>query len=161
VDDVAVRPAKDDELAAVAGLRWRWAQENQSEPITSYDEFVRRFVAWARENAHSHRCMVVVRGDVVVGMAWLALVQRVPSARCLDRVSGDVQSVYIVPEERDGGLGGRLIDTLLDLAHELGLERVTVHSSVRAIPAYTRHGFASSPRLLHADVMRRSAGRWG
>jgi hypothetical protein len=74
VDDIAVRPAKDGELAAVAGLRWRWAQENQSEPITSYDEFVRRFVTWARENPHSHRCMVVVRGDVVIGMAWLAII---------------------------------------------------------------------------------------
>jgi hypothetical protein len=107
VDDIAVRPAKDGELAAVAGLRWRWAQENQSEPITSYDEFVRRFVTWARENAHSHRCMVVVRGDVVIGMAWLAIVQRAPSAPSLDRASGDVQSVYVVPEERDGGLGER------------------------------------------------------
>ncbi|MER7180174.1 GNAT family N-acetyltransferase [Streptomyces hyaluromycini] len=63
-------------------------------------------------------------------------------------------SVYVVPAERDGGLGGRLIDAVLDRARELGLERVTVHSSPRAVPACSRHGFESSPRLLHAHVAR-------
>ncbi|MFI9234422.1 GNAT family N-acetyltransferase [Streptomyces rimosus] len=63
-----------------------------------------------------------------------------------------MQCVYVVPGERDGGLGGRLIDALLDLAHDHGLERVTVHSSDRAVRAYARHGFGTSPRLLQADL---------
>ena len=59
-------------------------------------------------------------------------------------------------------LGGRLVDAVLDLARELGLERVTVHSSDRAVPAYRRHGFASAPTLLHthlADRGRRERNR--
>lgn len=113
---------------------------------------MRHFVAWARENTSSHCCTVLVREDVVVGMAWLAVLARVPSPRALQRASDDLQCVYVLPGERDGGLGGRLIDAVLDRARELGLERVTVHSSPRAIPAYCRHGFESSPRLLHARV---------
>ncbi|MFJ4537790.1 GNAT family N-acetyltransferase [Streptomyces tibetensis] len=50
--------------------------------------------------------------------------------------------------------GGRLIGAALDGARELGLERVTVHSGTRAIPAYVRSGFQESPRLLQAQVTR-------
>lgn len=151
-----IRPARDEELGTVAGLRWQWALENDRAPVTTREEFVRRFVRWARDNAASHRCLVMVRGEVVIGMAWLAVVQRVPHVRALERASGDVQSVYVVPAERNTGVGGRLIDAVLELARELGLERVTVHSSARAIPAYARRGFEGSPRLLQANLTRPS-----
>lgn len=75
-----------------------------------------------------------------------------PTPRAPRRASGDLQCVYVVPEARDGGLGGRLIRAVLEEARELGLERVTVHSSRRANPAYARCGFQESPRLLHARV---------
>ncbi|MCC9740015.1 GNAT family N-acetyltransferase [Streptomyces sp. MNU89] len=147
---VVVREARDEELAAVAALRWEWVLENEGTPVTTREEFLRYFVGWARENAGSHRCLVVLRGTEVIGMAWLAVVRRVPSPRAPARASGDVQCVYVVPAERDRGLGGRLIDALRELAREAGLERVTVHSSSRAVPAYRRHGFVASPRLLQA-----------
>jgi GNAT superfamily N-acetyltransferase len=83
-------------------------------------------------------------------MAFLAITARVPTPRVFSRTSGDVQCVYVVPEARDSGLGGLLIDAVLRLATELGLERVTVHSSARAVRAYERHGFAGSPELLQA-----------
>ena len=120
MDDVTIRPAETAGLDAVAGLRWRWVLESGHQPVTTREEFVRHFVDWAAEHAGSHQCMVVVRDGAVIGMAWLAVVQRVPSPR----------------------------------ARELGLERVTVHSSPRAVPAYARRGFAASPRLLHAHVSR-------
>ncbi|MET9290832.1 GNAT family N-acetyltransferase [Streptomyces sp. NPDC003077] len=147
-----IRPARPHELRAVAELRWQWVLENEGTPVTTRAEFVRRLVAWAGEHASSHRCLVLVRDDAVIGMAWLAITQRVPSPRAPERAAGDVQCVYVVPDERDTGLGGRLIDAVLRLARDLGLERVTVHSSTRAVPAYTRHGFAPSPRLLQAEV---------
>ncbi|MFI6402618.1 GNAT family N-acetyltransferase [Streptomyces sp. NPDC050548] len=154
MDDFRIRPAEPAELDAVAGLRWQWILEGGGQPVTTREEFVRHFVDWAEENAGSHRCMVVVRDGAVIGMAWLAVVQRVPSPHVLRRASGDLQCVYVIPGERDSGVGGRLVETVLSRARELGLERVTVHSSPRAIPAYARRGFASSPRLLHTHVSR-------
>ncbi|MGI5425781.1 GNAT family N-acetyltransferase [Streptomyces sp. CA-179760] len=153
MENISIRPARPREQAAVAGLRWDWLVENGDEGLGEREEFVRQFVGWARENTASHRCMVVVRDDtVVIGMAWLAVVQRVPTPRAPRRASGDLQCVYVLPEARDGGLGGRLIQAVLDRAQELGLERVTVHSTPRAIPAYARRGFQESPRLLQARV---------
>jgi GNAT superfamily N-acetyltransferase len=153
MENISIRPARSGELAAVAALRWEWLVENGDEVLGEREAFVRHFVDWARDNAGSHRCMVVVRDDgVVIGMAWLAVVQRVPTPRAPRRASGDLQCVYVVPGARDGGVGGALIRAVLDGARELGLERVTVHSSPRAIPAYARCGFEESPRLLHARV---------
>ncbi|MGC9536275.1 GNAT family N-acetyltransferase [Streptomyces sp. UG1] len=156
-DDVTVRPAEPGELAAVAALRWRWILENDgaAPPAVDREDFIRHFVTWAEHNAASHRCMVLADSGVrILGMAWLAVVHRVPTPHALHRASGDLQCVYVVPEARDAGLGGRLITETLARARELGLERVTVHSSPRAIPAYARRGFENSPRLLQAHVAR-------
>jgi GNAT superfamily N-acetyltransferase len=82
----------------------------------------------------------------------------VPHPRAFERMSGDVQCMYVVPEQRDCGLGGKLIEAVLAWASCLGLERVTVHSSERAVSAYSRHGFETSPRSLQAEVGRGRAG---
>lgn len=147
-----VRPAAADDFPAVARLRWWWLRETGERVAGSGEDFVEHFTAWARRNSTSHRCLVLVRDDTVIGMGWLALVQRVPTPLVPERLSGDVQCVYVVPGERDAGLGGQLIDALLELARELGLERVTVHSSFRAISAYCRRGFGTSPRLLQTHL---------
>ncbi|MGK5640581.1 GNAT family N-acetyltransferase [Streptomyces sp. URMC 126] len=152
MDDIVCRPAQSHELAAVAELRWRWVRELYGTPDVTLDEFVPRFVAWARETEASHRCLVMVCDDAVIGMAWLVITRRVPHPRVFERASRDVQCTYVVPEERDRGLGGELIEAVLAWARDLGLERVTVHSSDRAVPAYSRHGFGVSPRLLQAEV---------
>ncbi|MEV2215333.1 GNAT family N-acetyltransferase [Streptomyces sp. NPDC050997] len=153
VENITVRQAEPGELGTVAELRWRWIVENGTAPKTlDRADFVRHFVTWAAENTSSHRCMVLVRDTEIIGMAWLAILPRVPTPHALNRASGDLQCVYVVPEARNTGLGGRLIDATLSTARALGLERVTVHSSSRAIPAYTRGGFENSPRLLQARI---------
>ena len=143
-----VRAARPAEFEAVAALRWHWVAEQDGRPDAGRDEFARAFTTWARENAATHRCFVLVRDGQVLGMAFLAITSRVPSPRAFTRASGDVQCVYVVPEARDSGLGALLLDAVLRLAGELGLERVTVHSSARAVRAYERRGFAATPALL-------------
>ncbi|SHF91424.1 Ribosomal protein S18 acetylase RimI [Streptoalloteichus hindustanus] len=147
-----VRPARPADFEAVARLRWRWVAERDGLPATGRDEFVWTFAAWARENTATHRCLVLARGDQVIGMAFLAVTARVPTPLVFSRASGDVQCVYVVPEARGEGLGGLLINAILGLAGELGLERVTVHSSPRAVSAYQRHRFAVSPQLLQTEA---------
>ncbi|MBF6326896.1 GNAT family N-acetyltransferase [Nocardia transvalensis] len=149
---IDIRPAVERDLTSVADLRWRWLLENGATPTTTHDEFIQWFVSWAQANTSSHRCLVVTDDEAVIGMGWLAITQRVPTPVVLERASGDVQCVYVVPDRRSTGLGGKLIDALVDLARQLGLERVTVHSSVRAIPAYSRCGFAVSNRLLQTAL---------
>ncbi|MBB3663150.1 GNAT superfamily N-acetyltransferase [Prauserella sediminis] len=148
MDEVTIRTARDDELPLLADMRWRWVIDRGDEPDTTRDAFVTAFVTWARAHVEAHQPLIMLRGGTVIGMAWLALQPRVPSPRSTDRVTGDLQCVYVAPEHRSAGHGDRLIEAALARARELGLESVTVHSSERAVTAYERRGFAVSPRLL-------------
>ncbi|WP_255579818.1 GNAT family N-acetyltransferase [Cryobacterium sp. PAMC25264] len=97
--------------------------------MVTHEEFLEVFADWAGRNEQTHHCTLARRGATVVGMAWLAVLPRVPSARALVRASGDVQSVYVVPHERNAGIGGRMLAAVLERAFTAGLERVTVHST--------------------------------
>ncbi|MFJ4659028.1 GNAT family N-acetyltransferase [Nocardia sp. NPDC088792] len=152
-----IRPVEEGELVAVAQLRWRWFLENQGTPPGPVEEFIESFQSWARAHKPTHHCLVAADGDALIAMAWLAITPRVPGVLTRDRAMGDLQSMYVQPDRRNTGLGGRLIDAIVDLAHQLGLERVTVQSSKDAVNAYTRHGFATSPGLLHIEPARRKA----
>ncbi|MEU5722929.1 GNAT family N-acetyltransferase [Micromonospora sp. NPDC047738] len=86
--------------------------------------------------------------DEAVGMAWLMVADRVPTPARRHRRSGDVQSVYVVPELRDSGIGAALLEAVLAEAGGLALEHVTVHASDRAVRFYERLGFQHDERLL-------------
>lgn len=155
-DTVSVRRAGQDDLHAAAGLRWRWmVDERGRAPLDDAAGFAASLVAWAGEHAGTHTCVVAVDGargtEQVVGLAWLALQERVPTPSLPRRLTGDVQSVYVAPEHRGAGVARRLVDALLDEAWALGLERVTVHSDPGAVRLYERAGFAATPSLLEID----------
>ena len=152
--DVDIKPASVSDLVAVGGLRWDSLEENGGQPDDTRESFAARFAAWAAGHDSTHTCFVAVTtaDREVVGMAWLAVTLRVPSARAFDRASGDLQCAYVVPRLRDAGIGARLVLAVLERASALGLERVTVHSSPGAVRFYERAGFASEDVLLHATV---------
>jgi GNAT superfamily N-acetyltransferase len=152
VGGLVVRRADTDELEALAAFRWRWGEEADRVAGVDRAAFVAAFVAWAEAHADSHIPFVAVRDGVPIGMAWLARVPRVPTPRAPDRVVGDVQSVFVAPEERAAGVGGALVEALLGEARALGAERVVVHSSPRAVPMYERGGFAVAPVLLQVEL---------
>lgn len=145
---VTVRPASDADAAALGGLRWRRATQDHGHQGDNLDEFVATLAGWMRAHP-GHRAFVAEAGGEVVGMAWLAVLDRVPTANKYSRRGGDVQSVFVLPELRDHGIGARLMSAVLDEARRLGLEHVTVHSSARAVPFYRRNGWAHDPETLN------------
>ena len=157
-DRLTVRRADHDDLLAAAELRWRWiVDERGSTPRGSRTDFATSFAAWCVGREGTHVCFVaVVPGgdgtpDEVVGLAWLALQERVPTPALPSRATGDVQSVYVAPEHRGVGIAARLVVALLAEAWDRGLERVTVHSDPGAVRVYERAGFAATPTLLEID----------
>lgn len=138
--------------ASLARLRWASiVEEKSASPQLGFQEFQNEFANWASRNALTHLPFVAEVAGEIVGMAWLAVQARVPSPRAVDRSSGDVQSVYIDPALRNRGIGLGLLRLVLESAAHLGVERVTVHSSERAVHAYQRAGFKTSSLLLHAS----------
>ncbi|WIJ43897.1 GNAT family N-acetyltransferase [Curtobacterium citreum] len=150
MDDVVIRASRLEDMAAVADLRWRWSvDETGQAPTATPDEYREATAAFAREHAASHRCVVAERGGVVLGMAWLALNARPPVPhRPRGRAAAELQSVYVHPDLRGGGVAGALVAALLDLADEAGAERVVVHSSAMGESLYRRLGFGDARLLL-------------
>lgn len=146
--EIGIRRGNPADLIIAAELRWRWiVEENRTLGTFDRSTFLDHFVAWGQAHQESHRFFLAQTGKEIVGMAWLALTHRVPSPRSLTRMSGDIQSVYVVAESRNCGIGALLLDAIVDEATELGIERLVVHSSEGAVTAYDRAGFRPSDLL--------------
>ena len=145
---VTVRTASTVDATALAGLRVRARSESGAARGSDPDGFVDALSAWMSTHLSTHRPFVAEVDGRIVGMAWLVVVERVPSPERRRRRSGDVQSVYVRPELRNRGVGAALLDAVLAEARSLGLEHVTVHSSEGAVSLYRRAGFEAAETWL-------------
>ncbi len=143
-----IRRGGPDDIAELARLLW-WHAAPDERAAQGVDEFAADLAVWWDAHADSHLAFVAsAAGSGLIGMAWLALLPRIPRPGTTSRQSADIQSVFVVPEHRGAGVGAALVEaaTAYAFAHAAG--RVTVSSSRRAVPVYQRSGFSSSPRLL-------------
>jgi GNAT superfamily N-acetyltransferase len=149
---VRVSRATVADAAALAGLRWRMETESGGHTGTDRAAYVAFYAGWLADHQASHLPFLAEESERPVGMAWLMVAERVPTPRRRSRWSGDIQSVYVVPELRNGGVGAALLDAVLAEARRLDLEHVTVHSSDRAVPFYQRVGFGHDRTWLRWTV---------
>jgi len=144
-------PASTADVAALAGLRFRW-RHNEGGERGELATFEPAFAAWCAEHAGTH---VAFLGEVdggAVGMAWLGILTRVPGPERFRRRSGVVQSVYVRREARGHGLGAALVDAVVAHARDLGLGYLVVHPSEQSYPVYERAGFAPTRSVLELGL---------
>jgi GNAT superfamily N-acetyltransferase len=144
---VEIGPATQAHVHELARLLWLHAapDERRQQPVDALAAELRSW--WADHGSHT-AFLARPQDEQAVGMAWVALVPRVPRPGTSTRVSADIQSVYVVPDHRGRGIGSALVHAATEHATRHGAARVTVSSSRRAVPLYERLGFASTPRLL-------------
>lgn len=142
-----IERAGPDDVRGLARLKWIDRATDTADDA-EFESFVHALGAWWDAHRATHSAFVARTGDATVGAAWVALVPRVPSPGASNRLSADIQSVFVMPQHRGGGVGTALVDAATAHAHSAGASRVTVHSSERAVPVYQRLGFAGSPKLL-------------
>jgi len=145
---VRISQANADDIADLARLLW--LDTHDKEPAEqSVDEFAAELEQWWAGHQDSHLAFVArLLGPEIVGMAWVALVPRVPRPGATSRLSADIQSVFVMPKQRGQGIGSALVGAASEHAAHLGSLRVTVHSGRKAVPVYERLGFESSRQLL-------------
>jgi GNAT superfamily N-acetyltransferase len=111
--------------------------------------FEAAFVTWWADRQDNHIAFIAESGEEAVGMAWLAVFDRMPQPRSLDRRAGNVQSVFVLEEHRNRGTGRALVEAAVSEARRLGLGYLILHPSRRASPLYLRMGFAATDQILH------------
>jgi len=80
--------------------------------------------------AHWQDFVVLMDGDELVGCGAL---------QQLDADLAEVRSVAVLPDRRGHGLGGQIVDALVEQAHAAGFPRV--FCLTRRVPFFARHGF--------------------
>lgn len=145
---MSVRIARAADVPRVAGLKVAWSNVPTDPTDAGRVEYIAVLERWMREHDDTVVCAVAERGEDLVGMAWLVVFERAPDLHAHRRLSGDVQSVYVLPEHRSRGIGRRLVRALLEAADARGVGRVTVSANADAAPMYRSLGFDTSPLLL-------------
>ncbi len=150
-DRVDIRVAGAGDVQDLALMLWVNASpdEQENQPVGS---FAVDLLAWLADHTESHVAFVARVGTGAVGMSWVALVPRAPRPGVLGRWSADIQSVFVLPEQRGKGIGSRLVLAAVEHASQRGASRITVHSGREAVPVYERLGFASSRQLLQTPA---------
>ena len=146
--DLEVRRAGAGDAAALARLRWIWRAEERGETGMSWPQFRSAFGSWLRLRGDTHYAFLARRGDAVIGMAWLAVVERVPGPGRWTRLGGQLQSVYVLPEHRRRGVGRALVAAARAEAEALGVDWVIVHPSDASASLYAGTGFLARDGLL-------------
>lgn len=148
---ITIRQATAADLPGLARLRWIWSKEGQPPLECSFDEYARDFADWYDKHEDFIAC-VAADGSELTAMGFLALASRVPDPRTFHRQTGDIQSMFVLPEHRNRGIGARVVEHLVHHGRTSGCTRITVHSGGRAIPLYTRAGFTAQPNLLMLPI---------
>jgi GNAT superfamily N-acetyltransferase len=143
-----IRAPRSSELRQLAQLKIDWAGLDPRPGKAQEWAYADELSAWMDRMGERMLCRVAVIGDVLVGMAWLVVYERVPNFGDGRRKTGDLQSVYVMPSKRGHGIGLALIDALCTEADRRGVARLTVHSSTPGIALYEAAGFRTSPTLL-------------
>ncbi|MEU8253834.1 GNAT family N-acetyltransferase [Micromonospora inaquosa] len=143
-----ISQANADDVAELARLLWLDTLHEEPTQL-SIDAFTAELAQWWAAHQDSHLVFVArLRRPEIVGMAWAALVPRVPRPGATSRLSADIQSVFVMPNQRGQGIGSALVEAAAEHATHLGSLQVTVQSGRRAVPVYERLGFESSRQLL-------------
>lgn len=147
-DNIIVRSAQPEDIAGLAALKEAWAQLSRPVSESERREFAEDLSAWVRSQGQALICLVAEINGELVGMAWLVLFERVPDIHDRTRLTGDIQSVYVLPQHRQRGIGSALVRSLLHESDERGVPRVTVSANAAAAALYSAEGFMTAPFLL-------------
>ena len=155
---ISYRLATDQDLPAVADLRWRL--ETYDRPTCDEAErlgFVGDFVDLAQADPRASDVFHWVgwENGRLVGAMTVILVHKVPKPSELDRRWGYLTNCYVLPENRDQGVGASLLAAITSWATELGLEMLVVWPSDRAYSFYERAGFSRGADPLVLEIAPR------
>lgn len=146
-----IEPAALDDVEGLARMKWADAVA-RADTASDFASFVNDLRTWWLAHQSTHFAYVARDDGEIIGTAWIALVPRVPRPGEVQRQSADLQSVFVLPEHRGGGIGSALVEAACAHAVRDGATRITVHSRDLAVPVYQRLGFDTSPLLLQRSA---------
>jgi GNAT superfamily N-acetyltransferase len=147
--------ASDADAADLALLKAHWMRPHDAALVpdeAALRSFAPVLASWMRERGDQSLCVIARVHGQPVGMAWLAIYHRVPNIGDVERRSGDVQSVLVLPGFRGRGIGHAMMQVLVDEADRRGIRQLSVSTTPMARRTYEGVGFRGDPRLLERPI---------
>ena len=149
---VTVRLAELEDAPELARLRWDYREDERARQ--SRAEFLIGCQAWLQEAIESGRWQIAVASSTdsrLCGCIYLERVDKVPVPGAIRRAWGYITNSYVEAGQRGGGLGRQLLDLLIEVARDHGLEFLIVWPSEEAVSFYQRAGFQLAQTLHDRD----------
>lgn len=143
-------PSDADELAQ---LRYAFRSERRP-PTEPPDAFFERCTGWMRPRLDIDSpwsVFVAERDGRIVGNVWVQIVEKIPNPGPEAELHAYLSNFFIVPRERNTGLGTRLLNVVLEHCRTRSVDTVFLWPSERSRPLYHRFGFEPPTDMFVLD----------
>ena len=142
------------DVAALARLRFALYEEQEGSIAESPEEYRERFEAFAERALASEdwRAWVARDEDELLAAMWLHTVHRVPVPGKRAGPIGYLTNVYVVPDQRNAGLGAAILDRVTEWCRGERFSAVIVWPTERSRPFYARGGFSRPDEPLVIEL---------
>jgi GNAT superfamily N-acetyltransferase len=145
--------ASQADAAELARLRWAFRTEllPPSDPPThTWEEFEPVMLAFLANAFASGEWAIWLAEDDgrILAHIYIYRIWKVPNPVEFNPAIGYVTNVYCIPEYRNQGVGGELMQIVQAWAQTIGLELLFLWPSKRSVPFYLREGFKQENEIL-------------
>jgi len=151
---VQVRRALPRDADALSQLRYAFRAEQR--PATeSLDVFVERCSNWMRPRLRGDSrwtAWLAERDGKIVGNLWLQIVEKIPNPGPESELHAYISNFFILPAERNTGVGTRLLSAAVGHCKAHGVDTVFLWPTQRSMPLYSRTGFESPSDILVLEL---------
>jgi GNAT superfamily N-acetyltransferase len=141
---------------AEALARLRYAFRVERRPATeAEDAFVSRCANWMRPRLRGDSrwsAWVAEREAQIVGHVWLQIVEKIPNPGPESELHAYVSNFFVMPNERNAGVGSHLLKSAVEHGRSLGVDTVFLWPTEQSLPLYRRIGFDKPSDLIVMEL---------
>jgi GNAT superfamily N-acetyltransferase len=152
---VEYRIATEDDVAALAKMRWNFRlEENPDLPVYDLATFLQACTLFLRQGLLNRQWTywIAVQDDLIVAQIFVQKIAKIPKPNRLEDAFGYVTNVYTRPAFRNLGIGSVLMAQVIRWAQEQDLENLLVWPCERSVPYYQRAGFVGNTEAMELSI---------
>jgi GNAT superfamily N-acetyltransferase len=145
-----VRKATLKDLPQVTSLRLQWGASRGFTGDTA--DFAGQLRAWWERQDDSRVFWLAYEDDLAIGMANLAVFERMPLVGVPNGRWGYLGNVWVNPAQRRRGVATALMTAAIDWCRAGSFQRIVLNPSEMSVPLYLGLGFRPADELMRLDL---------
>jgi GNAT superfamily N-acetyltransferase len=145
-----VRRASLEDLPQVTSLRLQWGASRGLTGDT--EDFAGQLRAWWERQGDSRVFWLAYEDELAIGMANLAVFERMPLVGVPNGRWGYLGNVWVDPAQRRRGVATALMTAAIDWCRAGSFQRIVVNPSEMSASLYLGLGFRPADELMRLDL---------